>query len=137
MPRLADHRGDLETLDQDAALVVHREVGGANHALAALGAQPCGDGVEQRDEHLGVLLELEEAKPPPAGVVLVVEGVVDLGADAPDDAPVAAREEVLGFAVGEVGVHAPVQEDVALELQRGHPQWVVSMQAVLQVDEPL
>ena len=58
-------------------------------------------------------------------------------ADAPDDAAVAPREEVLGFAVGEEGVHAAAEEQTPLELQRRYPQRVVSMQPEGQVDELL
>jgi hypothetical protein len=56
-------------------------------------AQPGGGRVEQRRERLGVALELEEPEPSPLFAAMRVEGVVDVGADAPDDTAVAAREE--------------------------------------------
>ena len=111
------------------------EVRRADHPFLAALAQPAGGRVEQRLQHLLVVLELEEPEPAPVLALVVVEGVVDLGADAADDAPVAAGEEVLGFAVAEEGVHPPVQEQAPLELQRWHPLRVVSMQAERQVDE--
>ena len=121
MPRLPDHRLALEALDQHAALVVQLEVHRPDHPLAAALAQPRLAAAEQRVEHLLVVLELEEPEHPPAAVVELVEGVVDLGGDPPDHAPAAAREEVLGLAVLEVRVQPPVQEHVALELQRRDP----------------
>ena len=87
VPRLVDHRAHVEALDQDAALVVHREVGGPDHLLAAALPQPRLCGVEQCLEDLAVLLELQEAEPAPLGVVLGVEGVVDLRGDPADHAP--------------------------------------------------
>ena len=54
---------------------------------------------------------------------------------AADDPAPASGEEVLGLAVAEEGVHAAVEEQPPLELQRGHPQRVVSMQAKGEVDE--
>jgi len=54
--------------------------------------------------------------------VELVEGVVDLGRDAPDDPPAAPRQEVLSLAVLEVRVRLAAQEQVALELERGNPR---------------
>ncbi len=137
VPGLSDHRAQLIALDQHAALVVHGEARRADHALLAALAQPGRGGVEQRLEHLLVVLELEEAEPAPVLALVLVEGVVDLRADAPDDATVAPRQEVLGLAVAEEGVHAAAEEQPPLELQRGHPLRVVSMQAEREVDESL
>ena len=69
--------------------------------------------------------------------LVLVEGVVDLGADPADHPPVAAGEEVLGFAMAEEGVHAAVEEHPALELQRGHPQRVFAVQVERELDEAL
>ena len=49
---------------------------------------------------------------------MVVERLVDLGAHAPGDTPVAPGEEVRGLTVGEEGVEPPIQEQAALEPQR-------------------
>ena len=54
-------------------------------------------------------------------LVVVVERVVDLGADAADDAAVAPGQEELRLAVRKNGVEAPAEEQPALEPQRGHP----------------
>ncbi len=70
-------------------------------------------------------------------LAVVVEGVVDLRADAPGDAAVAAGEEVGGLAVAEEGVHAPVEEDAALDLQGWDPVGLVRVQAEGQIDEGL
>ncbi len=137
MPWLADHRAQLEALDQHAALVVHGEVRRTDHALASAPAQPRRGGVEQRLGDLGVVLELEEAEPAPTAVVLVVEGVVDLRGDAPDHTAVAAREHVGRLTVGEIGVHPAVEEQAPLDLQRRHPHRLVSMQPERKVDEGL
>ena len=67
--------------------------------LAAAAAQPRLGGGEQRRQDLGVVLELEEAEHPRRVAVVGVAGVVDLGADAPHDAPVAPGQEQLGVAV--------------------------------------
>src|SRR3954469_19237392 len=121
VPRHLDQRRALEALDQDSALVVHREVHRADHAVAAARLQPLLGGGQQRRQDLGVVLELEEAEHPPARVVVGVEEVVELGADPPDDAPVAAGQEQLRVALAEERVVAPVEEQVALQAQRGHP----------------
>ena len=47
--------------------------------------------------------------------------MVDLGRDPPDDTTVAAGEEVLGVAVLEERVEAPVEEQIPLELQWWDP----------------
>ena len=62
------------------------KLAGPDHPLAATLAQPPLGGGEQRRQHLGVLLELEEAEPAPAGIVMFVEGVVDVRGDPPHDA---------------------------------------------------
>src|SRR5437588_12110147 len=98
MPGLLDHRLELEAVDEHAGLVGHLEVHRADHALAAALPEPAGGGLEQRVEHLLVVLELEEPEHPPAVSVELVEGAVDLRRDPADNAPVAAREEVFGLA---------------------------------------
>jgi hypothetical protein len=135
VPGLLDHRPQLEALDQDAALFVHRKVGRAHHPLHAPRAQPRLGGREQRVEDLLIVLELQEPVPAPALLLVVVERVIDLGGDPPHDPPVAPGEEVLGFAVAEERVQPAVQEHPTLELRQGNPQRVVSMQPERQVDE--
>ena len=122
MPALADQRFELEALDQDPALVVQREVHRPDHLGASARPQPGLGRAQQRVEHLRVLLELEEAEHPGAAAVEAVVGEVDLGADPAHDPPLAAGEEVLGFAVAEVGVQPAVEEDATLEPQRRHPR---------------
>ena len=106
MPVLEDLRAELEALDEQAALVVGREVERADHVVAAALAQPGEGGVDQRRGDLGVVLALEEAELPPVVVLDLVEALVDLGGDPADDAAVAAGEEVLGVGVLEEGVAA-------------------------------
>src|SRR5205085_11207694 len=91
VPRLADQRAQLEALDEDSALVVHRERGRADHALAAARRQPPRGGVEQRPRDVLAVLELQKAEPAPALTVVVVVGVVDVRADASHHATVARR----------------------------------------------
>ena len=109
MPRLADHRLELEALDQHAALVVHREVHRADHPVAPALAQPAGGRVEQRPHHLDVVLQLEEAEHAPGVPLVLVEGAVDLGADAAHHAPVAPGQEELRLAVLEERPRAPAR----------------------------
>ena len=134
-PRREDQRRPVVALEQHAALVVGGEVGGPDHPVAALPAQPLVGAVEERRGRLRVLLALEEAEPAPAVVLERLEVVVDLRGDAADDAAVAQREEVLGPPVLEEGVLAPVQELPALEAQRRDPVRLVTVQAEGQVDE--
>src|SRR6202011_615281 len=100
-------------------------------------AEPAGGRVEQPTRDLDVVLELEKAEPSPARVVVVVERVVDLRGHPPDHAPIAPGEEVGRLAVAEEGVQPAGQEQPPLELQRWHPQRVVSMQSKREVDEAL
>ena len=125
----------VEALDQHPALVVHREVHRADHAVAAALAQPGLGRVEQRRGHLRVVLELEEAEQAPVVVLVVVEGAVDLGADPADHAAVAAGQEELRLGVLEEGVEARVQEQPPLDSKRGHPVRLVSMEPERELDE--
>ncbi len=61
--------------------------------------------------------------------------MVDLGADAPDDAPVAPRAEQLRVAVLEEGVLAAAEEQPALDAQRGDPVRRGRVQPVRELDE--
>jgi hypothetical protein len=115
LPGLADHRLALEAIDENAALVVDREVHRADHAIAAVGRQPARRGVEQRRQDLGVVLELEEAEHAPAVAVEAVEGVVVLGGDPAHHAAVAQGQEQLRGAVLEVGVPPLGEKGVALQ----------------------
>jgi 8-amino-7-oxononanoate synthase len=135
VPGLADHRLALVALHDDPALVVHREVHRADHVVAAVGPQPALRGRQQRRQDLRVVLELEEAEHPPAVVLVGVERVVDLGADAPHDAPVAPRAEQLRVAVLEEGVLAAAEEQPALDAQRGDPVRRGRVQPVRELDE--
>jgi hypothetical protein len=135
VPGLLDERLALVALDQDAALVVHLKVHRPDHAVAAALAQPALRGREQHVEGLLVVLDLEEAEHPPAVVVVGVEGVVDLGADPPDDATVAAGQEQLGLAVAEERVEPRREEQPALEPERGHPLLGGSMKPEREPDE--
>jgi hypothetical protein len=67
--------------------------------------------------------------------VVVVVGVVDLGADPADHPAVPPRDEELGVGVFEVGVEPRAQGDVPLQLERGNPLGVVSMQPERKLDE--
>ena len=98
-PVREDDRRALEALDEHAALVVHREVHRADHAVAPARAQPALGGGQQRRGGLRVVLALEEAEQAPGVVLELVEDAVDLRGDAPDRAAVAPGEEVLGLAV--------------------------------------
>ncbi len=67
VPGLLDHRLALEALDQHPALVVELEVHRPDHPVAAAPAQPARRGLEQRVEHLLVVLELQKAEHSPIG----------------------------------------------------------------------
>ena len=94
----------LEALDEHTAFVVHREVHRAHHPLAPALAQPARRGIEQSAERLAVLLDLEKAEHPPGVVVKGVEVRIDVRADAPHDAVLAAGQEQLCLSMGEKGV---------------------------------
>ena len=121
MPRLANQGLELETLDQDPALVVQREVHRAEHLLAAARRQPRLARPEQSLEQLLIVLELEEAEHARVAFVEAVVRVVDLGAGAADNASATTGEEVLGLAVLEIGVQVSAQEDPALQPKGWHP----------------
>ena len=134
MPVLADQRLELEALDQDPALLVQAEVHRSQHLLAAARSQPRFGDTEQRPQDLRVVLELEEAEHPRARAVEPVVGEVDLGGDPADHAAVAPGQEVLRFAVLEVGVQLAIEEEAALDLERRDPGGP-DVQAERQVDE--
>ena len=52
----------------------------------------------------------------------VVVGPIDLGGDPTHHPAVAASQKILGLRMGEVGVQPPVQEHVALQLERPDPR---------------
>ena len=104
MPALPHQRFELEALDQDPALVVQGEVHRPQHLVAPARHQPRFRRPEERPQDLRVVLELDEAEHPGPGAVELVVGEVDLRRDPADHAPVAPGQEVLGFAVLEVGV---------------------------------
>ena len=135
VPGLLDHRLAVVALDEHAVLVVDAEVHRPDHQVAAALAQPALRRREQRRQDLGVVLELEEAEHPPAVVLVGVEGVVDLRADAPDHAPVAPGAEELRVAVLEEGVLAAAEEQPALQAQRGAPVRRGRVQPVRELDE--
>src|SRR5437588_7896726 len=134
MPRLPDHRLELEPLDQDPALVVQLEVHRPDHPLAPSLPEPPFRGFEQRVKHALVVLELQEPEHPPPAVMEVVERVVDLRRDTPHHSTLAPRQEVLGLAVGEVRIQLAGKKQVALELQRRYPGRAF-MQAEREPDE--
>jgi hypothetical protein len=122
VPGLLDHRLDLEPVDQHTGLVVHLKVHRSDHLLPPADAQPVRRHLEQGVEDFLVVLELDEAEHPPGSVWVSGERPVDLSGDPSHGAPVAAGEEVLAIGVLEVRIQPPVQELVALELQRRDPQ---------------
>jgi hypothetical protein len=77
---------------------------------------------QPRVEHLGVVLELEEAEHPPPVPVELVERPVDLGGDPAHHALSPASQEVLRLAVLEVGIQLAAEEQVALEPEGRHPR---------------
>ncbi len=137
VPRLEDHRAQLEALDQDAALVVHREVRGPDHALAAaLRSHACAASSSEPSTS-GSSSNSTKPNQPQFALCCSLKARLICARDAAHHAPVPPREEVGGLAVAEEGVHAPVEEHVALDLQRWHPVGVVRVQAEGEVDEGL
>ena len=134
VPGLEDQRGDVVALDQQAALVVGREVHRADHPLAASLAQPAGRCVEQRVRGLGVVLALEEAEHAVLAALEVVPALVGLGRDPPDDLAVAPGHEVLGLGVVEERVLGAVEEAPAFADERRHPDGPL-VEAERQLDE--
>src|SRR4051794_31750618 len=93
LPRLLDHRLLLEPADQDAGLVVHREVERADDLAASALAQPGLSRSEKRAGGLVVIVALEEAEDAPVVALVLVEVMVDLGADTPDRRAAAPSDE--------------------------------------------
>ncbi len=110
VPGLADHRVALEALDHDAALVVHREVHRADHPVALALAVPALGGASSAPAASWSFSHSKKPHMPQRGAVELVVGVVDVGADASDDAAVAAGEEQLRLAVLEERIEAGAEE---------------------------
>ena len=121
VPALEDHRRAVVALDEQAALVVGREVHRADHPVAAALAQPRRGGLEQRAGDLRVVLALEEAEQPPVVALELVEVAVDVGADPAHELSVPPGQEVLGLGVLEERVLLPVEELPAAPRSAGGP----------------
>jgi hypothetical protein len=128
VPALEDQRLALVALDQQAALVVGREVHRADHAVAAPVAQPVPRGVEQGRGRLGIVLALEEPEQAPVVALELVEVMVDVGADPPDRLPVAQRQEELGLRVVEERILPAIEECPALGDERWDPVRLVTIE---------
>ena len=135
VPGLEDHRRLVVALDEDPALVVHREVHRAEDALTTAGADPIRGRVEQRVRGLGVVRHLEEAEEPVRAALVFVPAAVDVRRDPADGLAVALGKEVLGLRVLEPRVLLAVEEGAALEAKRRHPLRIVLAQAERHVDE--
>ena len=119
----------LVALDQQAALVVGREVHRADHAVAPALAQPVSRGLEQRPRPTsGSSSALEEAEQAPVVALELVEVVVDVGADPAHGLAVAPGQEELDVGVLEERVLAPVQELPPLAHERGDPVRLVTIE---------
>src|SRR3954467_11992399 len=135
LPRLLDHRLALEAVDQDARLVVHREVERPDDLAAVTLAQPPLGGRGEPAGGVVVVLALEEAEQPPVVPLVVVEVAVDLGADAADRLAAPPGDEQLGVTVVEERVLLAAQELLALEDERGDPLGRVTINAPRKPDE--
>ena len=135
MPGAEDDRRALVAFDQQAALVVGREVHRADHAVAPARAQPLLGGVQQRARGLGVVLALKPAEQPPLVVLKLVEVVVDVRADPPNHSPVAVGQEELGLGVLEERVLLTIQPLLEVHQQRRHPVGLVAIQPPGKLDE--
>ena len=135
-PLVEDQRLAVEPVDEEAGvLVVGGEAERADHAVALAVPQPLLGGVEQRAGHERVVAGLEPAEHPPLVVLELVEVPVVVGGDAADRVAVAAGEEVLGLGVLEERVLRPVKSVPNVELQRGNPQGLVTIDRPREVDE--
>src|SRR5436189_2361409 len=114
MPELEDLRLQLVAVDEQAALVVGREVERADHPLAAALAVPALGCLEQRIGDLLVVDRLEEPEQAPLVVLDLVQAMVDVRRDPPDDLPVALRKKVLGLSVLEERILLTIEVLLAL-----------------------
>ena len=136
MPGLLDHRLAVEALDQQAALVVHREVHRADHVVAPVRAQPRAAAASSSGGRMsGASSSSRKPNMPQRWPWKRVELVVVLGRDPAHDAPVALGQEQLRVAVREERVLAAHQEDPALQPQRGDPDPGARVQPVRELDE--
>ena len=103
-------------------------VNGPDRAAHAPALQPRLGGLEQRCEHLGIVLALEKAEMPGRIAVALEMEPIDLGADPSDRAVAAQRQPVRDLGMLEVGVLLGVQMLQALEQERLHPVRVARVQ---------
>jgi hypothetical protein len=128
VPVREDDRRALVALDQQAALVVGREVHRTDHPVAAAFAQPGLRRAKQCVRRLARVLAFEEAEHPPAVVLELVEAVVDVRGDAPDRLAVAPGEEVLGLGVLEERVALAVEPLADVHRERRDPARLVTIE---------
>ena len=116
-----EHRGRVETLDQQPHLLVDRQVERSAHAPHALIAEPAFGGPEQRREGLCAVLGVQH--PEEAGCVGVALEMqrVDLRADPPDRSAAAPGDPRLPPGVLEVRIAAGRQMEAALDDERLDP----------------
>jgi hypothetical protein len=131
------HRLGVEAVDQQADLLVDRQVERAQRPVAAAGLQPVLGGAEQQGEDRRVVLGGDHAEI--AGLARAFLGgqVVDLGADPAHVAAAAHGQPHLHVGVLEERVGLRRQGRHPLVHQRHDPVGILGVEAVGQVDEPL
>src|SRR3989442_15967444 len=102
-----DSRAVLEPPDQEPALFVDREVGGAEGAYHAAVLEPGFGGLEERPEHGRVIRRFHETEMTGAAAVSTLGQFVDLGADPTYRFPGAVRDPVVRLRVLEIGILVP------------------------------
>ena len=83
--------GIVEAVDEQPQLVVGGEVGRTDARVGPVIGRPAARRVEQGAGHGRVVERVEEADPPPADLLVLVEERVDAGADPPDRPAAAGR----------------------------------------------
>jgi hypothetical protein len=132
-----ESRRSVETIDQQAAFIVHREGRRAPQHIVAQGPAPSCRRAEQRLGYVLIVNRLEEPEKADSVVVgLVVEPVTD-GSDAADGLAVPLGDEVFRLAVLEEGVPGAGEEHLYVPTQRRDPERVPRMESVRKIDEAL
>jgi hypothetical protein len=129
------HRRRIETLDQEAAFLVDRQVERPQHALHAARAQPVLSDIEQGAKDGGVVLGVEHAEMAGGVLVLLEIEPVDLRADPADRLALAIGEPIPALGMLKIGVFVEAQALAALHQERRHIARAVAIEVVRQPDE--
>ena len=134
--RVAHHdRGRrVETLDQQPALLVDREIQRSAHTTGTVAAQPRRRRVQQCRDHGRVVLGLDQPEGSAHVVVVLLLQAVELGADPAHRTSLRIRHPGLRAGVLQEGIASP-QALAQFHLERRDPVRIIRVQALRQAQE--